>query len=158
MSVDADAFRSALGRFASGVTVVTTCGPDGADHGMTASSFCSVSLDPPLILVCVEKIATMHDPIISCSHFAVNVLTDKQEQIARRFAEAEGDRFAGIGFSRGAHSIPLIEDALATLECRRTAAHSGGDHTIIVGEVELAAWQDERPLLYYRGGYAGIER
>jgi flavin reductase (DIM6/NTAB) family NADH-FMN oxidoreductase RutF len=158
VTVDTDAFRSALGRFASGVTVVTTCIPDGGDHGMTASAFCSVSLEPPLILVCVEKIATLHDAIVSCSHFAVNVLTEKQELLARRFAEVEGDRFEGIGFTRGAHSVPLIDDALATLECRRSTTYQGGDHTIIVGEVESASWRDDKPLLYYRGGYAGIER
>jgi len=156
--MDADTFRSALGRFASGVTIVTTCAPDGVDHGMTASAFCSVSLEPPLILVCVEKIASLHDSIVACSHFAVNVLTDKQEPLARRFAEVEGNRFEGVGFSRGSHSVPLIEDSLAVLECRRTSAVDGGDHTIIIGEVESAVWQDDRPLLYYRGGYAGIER
>lgn len=159
MTVNADGFRSALGRFASGVTVVTACDANGGDHGMTASAFCSVSLEPPLILVCVEKIATMHDAIVSCAHFAVNVLTHRQEQVARRFAEVEGDRFDGVGFTRGAHSVPLIDDALAVLECRRTTMYEGGDHTIIVGEVEAAAWRDEeKPLLYYRGGYAGIER
>lgn len=158
MTADADTFRSALGRFASGVTVVTTCAADSTDHGMTASAFCSVSLDPPLILVCVEKIATMHDAITSCAHFAVNVLAHNQEQVARRFAESEGNRFAGIGFTRGAHAVPVIDDVLAVLECRRAAAYDGGDHTIIVGEVATAVWRDDKPLLYYRGGYAGIER
>lgn len=158
MSIDTDAFRSALGRFASGVTVVTTCAADGSDHGMTASAFCSVSLEPPLILVCVEKIATMHDAIVACSHFAVNVLSQSQEPVARRFAEVDGNRFDGIGFARGAHSTPIIDDALAVLECRRTATYEGGDHTIVVGEVESATWRDDKPLLYYRGGYAGLER
>jgi flavin reductase (DIM6/NTAB) family NADH-FMN oxidoreductase RutF len=159
VTVDSDAFRSALGRFASGVTVITACDTSGGDHGMTASAFCSLSLEPPLILVCIEKIATMHDAIVACSHFAVNVLTQKQEQTARRFAEVEGDRFEGVGFSRGVHSLPLIDDTLAVLECRRTTTYAGGDHTIVVGEVESAVWRDdERPLLYYRGGYAGIER
>lgn len=158
MTLDANAFRSALGRFASGVTVVTTCTPKGVDHGMTASAFCSVSLDPPLVLVCIEKIASMHDAIVSCSHFAVNVLAESQEPVARRFAEVDGDRFDGIGYKRGAHSIPVLDDSLACLECRRTATYEGGDHTIVVGEVESANWNEERPLLYYRGGYAGIER
>jgi flavin reductase (DIM6/NTAB) family NADH-FMN oxidoreductase RutF len=158
MSIGSDTFRSALGHFASGVTVVTTCGPGGEDQGMTASAFCSVSLDPPLILVCVEKIATMHDAIVSCSNFAVNVLTEKQELLARRFAEVEGNRFEGIGFSRGANSVPLIDDALAVLECKRTTTFAGGDHTIVIGEVESATWSEGKPLLYYRGGYAGIER
>ena len=158
MTIDADAFRSALGRFASGVTVITACDTHGADHGMTASAFCSVSLDPPLVLVCVEKIATMHDAIVSCAHFAVNVLSQKQEQLARHFAEAEGNRFEGVGFARGAHSVPVLDDSLAVLECRRTASYAGGDHTIVVGEVESASWTDAKPLLYYRGGYAGLER
>lgn len=158
MSIDPEEFRSALGRFVSGVTVITTRAPDGGDHGMTASAFASVSLHPPLVLVCIEKIASIHDSIVSCSHFAVNVLTERQEPVARRFAEVEGDRFDGIGFSRGTHSVPLIEDALAVLECRKTSAFEGGDHTIVVGEVESAVWRDDKPLLYYRGGYAGIER
>lgn len=158
MTIDTDAFRSALGRFTSGVTVVTTCTQSAVDHGMTASAFCSVSLEPPLILVCVEKIATMHDAIISCSHFAVNVLAHDQEQIARRFAEVEGNRFEGIGFSRGGNSSPIIDNALAVLECRRATTYEGGDHTIVIGEVETATWRDDKPLLYYRGGYAGIER
>ena len=100
----------------------------------------------------------MHDAITACSHFAVNVLAHDQEQIARRFAESEGDRFEGIGYSRGAHQTPVIDNALAVLECKRGATYDGGDHTIVVGEVENAVWRDDRPLLYYRGGYAGIER
>jgi Conserved protein/domain typically associated with flavoprotein oxygenases, DIM6/NTAB family len=158
VSLTPDAFRSALGRFASGVTVITACGADGTDYGMTASAFCSVSLEPPLVLVCVEKIASMHDPIVGCGHFVVNVLASTQEHVARRFAAEDGDRFAGVGFSRGAESVPILDDSLATLECRRTATYDGGDHVIVVGEVESAKWTDERPLIYYRGGYAGMER
>lgn len=138
--------------------MITTRAPDGSDQGMTASAFCSVSLEPPLILVCVERIASIHGAITGCSHFAVNVLAQSQEPIARRFAEVDGNRFDGIGFSRGAHSMPVIDDAIATLECRRTTTYEGGDHTIIIGEVESASWRDDKPLLYYRGGYAGIER
>ena len=158
MSIDVDAFRSALGRFASGVTIVTTRASDGKDHGMTASAFCSVSLEPPLALVCIEKIASMHDSIVACEHFAINILADSQEQLARRFAAVEGDRFEGTGFSRGAHSVPILDDVLAWLECRRTTTYQGGDHSIVVGEVTSAEWRDDKPLLYYRGGYAGIER
>ena len=156
--IDPDAFRSALGRFASGVTVVTTCAPGNVSQGMTASAFCSVSLDPPLVLVCIEKITSIHDSIVSCSHFAVNVLSESQEQQARRFAQLDGDRFEGVGFSRGAHSLPILDDALASLECRRMSAYEGGDHTIVLGEVESAAWRDDKPLLYYCGGYADLER
>ena len=135
-----------------------TTSAGGVDQGMTASAFCSVSLDPPLVLVCIEKIASMHDSIVSCDHFAINILADSQEPLARRFAAVEGDRFEGIGFSRGAHSIPILDDVLASLECRRTTTYRGGDHSIIVGQVKTAKWRDARPLLYYRGGYAGMER
>ena len=158
MSIDADAFRSALGRFASGVTVVTTHARGGVDHGMTASAFCSVSLEPPLVLLCIEKIASVHDSIVACEHFAINILADSQELLARRFAAVDGDRFEGVGFSRGAYSVPILDDVLAALECRRTTTYAGGDHSIIVGAVEAAKWRDDKPLLYYRGGYAGMER
>ena len=137
---------------------MTACDSDGTDHGMTASAFCSLSLDPPLVLVCVEKTASMHDAIVGCTHFAVNILTNAQEQLARRFAADDGDRFEGVGFSRGKNSVPVLEDTLACVECRRTETYDGGDHVIIIGEVESAAWRDEKPLIYYRGGYAGVER
>ena len=83
---------------------------------------------------------------------------DLLETIARRFSEVEENRFEGIGFTRGANSVPLIDDALSTLECKRTTTFAGGDHTIVVAEVESATWRDGKPLLYYRGGYAGLER
>lgn len=158
VSLDGDSFRSALGHFASGVTIVTTCDSDGVDHGMTASAFCSVSLAPPLTLVCIEKTASLHGPIADCSHFAVNVLAQSQEALARRFAAEEDNRFEGIGFTRGTDGVPLLDNVLAVLQCRRTATYEGGDHSIVVGEVEAANWRDDRPLLYYRGGYAAMER
>ena len=158
MSLDPDAFRAALGRFATGVTVVTATGSDGHHHGMTVSAFASVSLTPPLIVICIEHTASMHDLLTTTANFAVNILSSTQEPIARRFAETGAQRFAGLGFHTGDRGVPLLDDVLAWLECRRVATHAAGDHTLIVGESETANIRDGRPLLYYRGGFAQLER
>jgi flavin reductase (DIM6/NTAB) family NADH-FMN oxidoreductase RutF len=158
MSVDPDTFRSALGRFASGVTIVTSRDTTGRDHGLTVSAFCSLSLEPPLILVCIDQEASMHPVLSEASHFAVNILANGQEAIARRFAAPETDRFDGIGFARGTTGAPFLDDVLAYLECRKTTVVAGGDHTIVTGEVEHAEVRSSGPLLYYRGGYAQLER
>jgi flavin reductase (DIM6/NTAB) family NADH-FMN oxidoreductase RutF len=158
MSLDPDAFRAILGRFATGVTVVTTTDASGNDHGMTVSAFASLSLDPPLILICIERVASMHDLICEADYFAVNILCTAQEAIARRFAETGAQRFTGVGYKKGQQGVPVLNDVLAYMECRRVANHDGGDHTIIVGETETAVVRDARPLLYYRGGFAQLER
>ena len=158
-AVDPDTFRSALGRFATGVTVVTTVDGAGRDHGMTVSAFCSLSLDPPLVLVCIDHTASLHGVLRAGLPLAVNVLAAGQEPLSRRFAGGEpGDRFAGVGFERAANGAALLEGALAALECRIEALHPGGDHTIVVARVQHAATHDRRPLLYYRSGYATLER
>jgi flavin reductase (DIM6/NTAB) family NADH-FMN oxidoreductase RutF len=101
----------------------------------------------------------MHKELPSMQHFAVNILASDQEEIARRFAESVDDhRFEGVGFTRGLHGIPLLDDTLANLECRQVSLYQGGDHTIVVGEVEAANMRDAKPLLYYRGGFAQIDR
>ena len=157
--LDPDAFRSVLGRFASGITVVTARDDTGKDLGMTVSAFCSVSLVPPLVLICVDHVASMHDMLRETSHFAVNILAAHQEPLSRRFSGPdEHKRFDGIGYARGITGTALLDDALAHIECRRVAHHGAGDHTIIVGEVEVATAHSDRPLLYYRGGYAQLER
>lgn len=158
MSVDQATFRSVLGRFASGVTVLTVRDGD-IDHGMTASAFCSLSLDPPLVLVCIDRSTRMHELLQGVEHFAVTLLAADQERISRRFAEPPDEsRFDGVGFTRGATGAPLLNDALAHLECELAERYPGGDHTIVVGRVVGAAAADARPLLYYRGGYAELER
>jgi len=158
MSVDPDAYRAVLGRFASGVTVVTARDEKGQDHGMTVTAFSSVSLSPPLIMVCIGHDASLRPVIDHCKHFAASILSASQETLSRRFA-AVGNRFEGIGFVRGElGGDALLDGALAFLECRVVARHPAGDHTIIVGEVENAGNRDDRPLLYYRGGYAQLER
>lgn len=158
MSLDPDAFRAALGRFATGITVITALGADGSDHGMTVSAFSSLSLQPPLVLVCIGHDASMYEVLMEAQHFAVNVLSAGQEALARRFAETGAQRFAGIGYSRGDEGMAVLNDVLAHVECRRVATHEAGDHTIIVGETENAVVREGRPLLYYRGGYAQLER
>lgn len=158
MSVSPDEFRSILGRFPSGVTVVTTKAADGSDHGMTVSAFCSVSLEPPLVLICIEKTASAHEALTTAPTFIVNILSTKQEQLARRFAEVDIDRFEGVGFSRAGNGIVVLDDVLGVIECNRCAEHDAGDHTIIIGEVESGRSGDGKPLLYYRGGYAQLER
>jgi flavin reductase (DIM6/NTAB) family NADH-FMN oxidoreductase RutF len=131
-------FREALSRFASGVTIVTARAA-GGPIGFTASGFTAVSLTPPLVLVCIDKRASGHDAVTQARFFGVSVLGETQRKLAERFA-APGDHFGGIavraGFVGGA---PLLDDALANLECRRYAVHDGGDHTILVGAV-VGSW------------------
>lgn len=158
MTIDPDSFRAALGRFASGVTVITTRGAGGRDMGMTASAFCSLSLDPPLVLVCVEHGASLHPVLAVGQPFAVNILASGQEALSRRFAGTELERFEGLGFSRGASGPALLDDVLAHVECRVEMLHPGGDHTICVGRVEAVDVNRGHPLLYYRGGYAQLDR
>jgi flavin reductase (DIM6/NTAB) family NADH-FMN oxidoreductase RutF len=158
MSLDPDAFRAVLGRFASGVTVVTCTDAQGNDHGMTVSAFCSVSLVPPLVLLCVDHNASIYNVLMDAPAFAINVLSADQEAIARRFAATGAQRFLGVGFTRGQTGAALLDDVLATLECRMVAKHEAGDHTIVVGEAEIASTTNASPLLYYRGGFASLER
>ena len=158
MTIDSATFRSVLGRFASGITIVTALDDRGEDHGMTVSAFCSASLDPPLVLACIDRAATMHPVLERATHFAVNILSSEQEALSRRFATPEVDPFDGIGYTRGTAGLALIDDALAHLECRVHARVPGGDHMILLGLVESGVAWDARPLLYYRSGYAQLER
>lgn len=159
MTIDLDTFRSVLGRFASGVTVVTVVDPDGRDLGMTVSAFASVSLDPPLVSVCIDHAASMHGALLIAERFGVNILASEQEALSRRFAGVESvHRFEGIGYERGESGVVLLDDAVAHMECERVTQHEAGDHTLFIGQVERAIARDARPLLYYRGGYARLER
>ena len=157
-SIDATDFRHALGRFPSGVTVVTVRGTDGRDFGMTVSAFASVSLDPPLVLVCIGDDATIAGAVAAAGHFAVSVLAENQGALAQRFATSDTDRFMGTAVSRGTTGIALLDGAVTHLECAIVARHRGGDHTIVVGEVLAAsAVEDGRPLVYQRGAYRRLQ-
>jgi flavin reductase (DIM6/NTAB) family NADH-FMN oxidoreductase RutF len=158
MPVSKDEFRQALSRFASGVTVVTTKGEDGRPRGLTVSAFSSLSLDPPLVLICIDKRSSLHPHLKEGRGFAVSILAEDQEAISRRFASKDlQDRFNGIKIREGVMGLPLIEGAIAHIECLIVGSFPGGDHTIFIGQVEATAVEEGRPLAYFRGNYARVE-
>jgi flavin reductase (DIM6/NTAB) family NADH-FMN oxidoreductase RutF len=157
--VDKSQFRTALSRFASGVTVVTIMDADARPLGLTVSAFSSLSLEPPLVLVCIDRAAYIHDALQTSGNFVVNILSTEQEHLSRLFASREPDKFASVGYSAGNTDAPVLDAALAALECRLKHSYEGGDHTIFVGEVEHThVREDGHPLLYYRGGYANLQQ
>ena len=135
---------------------MTTCDADLRPTGLTASAFSSVSLDPPLVLICVDHKSQSYPALREAGRFAINVLHHEHEPISRRFASTRLDKFDGVPFRLGALGLPLIEGALAQLECRTVSAHVEGDHTIFVGRVEAGEAGEGEPLLYYRGRYHRI--
>lgn len=155
---DANAFRAALARFASGVTVVTARDDAGGDHGMTVSAFASLSLEPPLVLVCLDATATLLPHVHAASTFGISILGAEQSELSRRFADQSTDRFDGVAFTRGASGSALLDGAVAHLECRRVAVHPGGDHEIIIGEVLTARTFTGAPLVYFHRAYRRFER
>jgi flavin reductase (DIM6/NTAB) family NADH-FMN oxidoreductase RutF len=156
--IDSDTFRSVLGRFSTGVTIVTARDDAGQDHGMTVSAFCSLSLQPPMVLVCIDHTASMYELLLQHPQFGISVLSSDQEECSRRFSTEDAERFDGIAYSRGASGVVLLDDAVAHLECQVSHHHDAGDHTIFIANVERAEPREGRPLLYYRGGYAQLER
>ena len=156
MSISKEEFRAALGRFASGVTVVTTKDKEGFLHGLTVSAFSSVSLQPSLILVCIEKTAGSHHAFENGSAFVVNILHEDQQNISNHFASKIPDKFTGVNYRLGIEDLPVLNDALVNLECRQTQAHDAGDHTIYIGEIEKITITDGNPLIYFHGNYRAI--
>jgi flavin reductase (DIM6/NTAB) family NADH-FMN oxidoreductase RutF len=146
-------FRRVLGHFATGVTIVTTCDSEARPTGLTASAFTSVSLDPPLILVCVDHKSQSYPALLEGGRFAVNILRREHEHLSRHFATSRLDKFEQVPHRMSDLGLPLLEDVLAHLECRTVNAHREGDHTIFVGLVERATLGEGQPLLYYRGQY-----
>ncbi len=153
MSVDANMFRQTLGRFASGVTIVTmSC--DGHISGLTVSAFCSLSLEPPRILVCIDKNSLNTAYIRKSGIFAVNILHEEQSNLSSHFARKTKDKFCGVAYHLGNLGLPLLDEALCTLECKLVQEVDGGDHFIYIGVIEHANFDaSKRPLLYYRGNY-----
>jgi flavin reductase (DIM6/NTAB) family NADH-FMN oxidoreductase RutF len=152
--ISADEFRRVLGHFASGVTVITACDRDGRPTGLTASAFTSVSLEPPLILVCVDHKAQSYPALLASKTFAVNILRLDQETVSRRFATTKiENKFDGVPFTLSPLGLPLLDDALAHLECATVNVHLEGDHSIFVGRVEGASSGSGAPLVYFRGRY-----
>jgi flavin reductase (DIM6/NTAB) family NADH-FMN oxidoreductase RutF len=150
--IDQSLFRQVMGQFASGVTVVTSA-YEGQLVGLTVSSFTSLSLDPQLVLVCIDRSSVSHPAILGSGLFAVNILSQGQEYLSRRFATRDAEKFLAGTFSLSARGLPLLDGALAHIECALHSTLPGGDHTIYVGEVVAAAVHLDRPLVYYRSGY-----
>jgi flavin reductase (DIM6/NTAB) family NADH-FMN oxidoreductase RutF len=152
--VDQERFRKIMGHFVTGVTIVTARTPDGELVGLTANAFTSVSLDPLLVLVCVHREASTHDPLLEAGFFAVNVLDRRQEKLAVRFAEAEvQDRFKDLKTFEAPMGSPLLPGALGWLECRVEQVFPGGDHSIVLGEVLEGELLDGEPLVFYQGRF-----
>lgn len=151
--LDANVFREALGRFASGVTVMTTIDDCAAPYGVTATSFASLSLAPPLVQWSLRNAAYSLPVFLRSRRFAVNILAADQQSVSHRFATPEIDRFAGLQTEPGLGGVSLIKGALAWIECSLESTLAGGDHTILVGNVLRARTFDRQPLLYWRGGY-----
>ncbi len=157
-TTDTTAFRDAMARFASGVTIVTTVDEDGAQWGFTASAFSSLSLDPPLVLVCLDKKAESHGAFKQVDRFAVSILAEHQKEAALRFATRGADKFGGFEVEHGAATgMPLIPGAMVHLECRMHDRLPGGDHTILVGEVVYAHHEDVPPMLHHNRLFGGFQ-
>ena len=149
-------FRRICGKFASGITIATVLDPDGACHGMTANSFTSVSMAPPLILVCVDHRARILEHFRIGPHFGINILGASQRTLSDKFAGSGYDRFEGVEWYPGQTGVPLLPGVLATIECARTNVVTAGDHDIVIGEVLHADCQDGDPLVFYASQYRAL--
>lgn len=156
MTPDPEQFRQLIGCFATGVTVVTTVDTEGRAQGMTASAVSSVSLEPPLLLVCIDRAADFHPIMAAAKVFAVNVLAVDQENTARRFAERAPDRFASVAMQM-VEGLPYLDGCVAHLRCEKRGEFDAGDHTIFIGLVVAGETQQRSPLLHYRGRYTATE-
>lgn len=156
VTIDQRALRNAFGAFATGVTVVTTRQPDGTPRGFTANSFTSVSLDPPLLLVCLAKTAHSCDSFASAPHFAVNILAENQKALSGLFASKAPDKFDQCDWHPAASGVPLLTGTLATFSCERHRLVDAGDHLVLIGKVQEFSTADRKPLGYFRGSYFSI--
>ena len=153
MPITKEIFRKVLGHFATGVTVVTMRHPSGGPWGFTVNAFTSVSLDPPLVLVCVDHGTESFRAMTGAEYFAVNFLSEQQEAISCVFASRGADRFSGVEYRESPHGSPLLDGCVGFIECKVTGSHVAGDHTIIIGEVLEAQASGGAPLLFYAGAY-----
>lgn len=152
-TIDPRALRRALSGFPTGVTVITARAADGTAAGVTVNSFCSVSLAPPLLLWCLSKTAPSRAVFAGASHFAIHVLAADQQHLSKRFSSPATDKFAGLDCGAGLGGAPLLDGTVAVFECRRTREYDGGDHLILLGEVERYACHPRHPLLFHAGDY-----
>lgn len=153
MPIEPQELRRVMGHFATGVTIITTTDKEGAPNGLTANAFMSLSLNPPLVLISVDKGATCYTCFEVQNGFTVNFLGEDQEEISRRFATKGADKFAGLKWRAGSNGAAIIDGALGYIECKIAQCYDGGDHTIVVGEIIDASASGERPLLFFKGKY-----
>lgn len=152
-------FRKACGFWATGVSIVTTRDVDHTPFGLTMNAVTSLSLTPPLFVICVDNKSDTLEPMKRSGVFCINVLSAGQQDLSNRFAKKGQDKFDGVGFERGATGAPMLDGRLMAIDCQVTAVHPGGDHHIFVGEVRaisLPPSEDLQPLLYYRGRYGAL--
>ena len=155
-TIDSVLFRQACGRFATGITIVTVIGPDGAPHGMTVNSFTSVSLDPPMVLVCIDRKATILPKILATRSIGINILAEDQRDLSTQFARRGMDRFEAVAWTAGELGVPVIAGSLAHFACELTREVDGGDHLILIAEVRQFQYSEGQPLLYFASGYANL--
>lgn len=154
---DYESFRRSCAAFATGITVTTVRGADGSPQGLTANSFTSVSWDPPLVLVCVDKRASVYEHFASAAAYAIHVLSEEQRELSVRFASPGVDRFAGLAWEPGEFDTPVIGGCLAVLECEIVSSVEAGDHTMFLGAVRKTACREGRPLVYFNSGYRSLD-
>ena len=155
--VGPEAFLRACAQFCTGVAITTVLDSTGSPHGMTVNSFTSVSLQPPLVLVCIDRKARILAHLLQSEFFAINILRENQQSLSMRFARPGEDRFGTVEWYPGDTGMPLIPGALATLECTAFQQIESGDHTILIGEVVAAIRHEGRPLLYFSSSYRSLE-
>ncbi len=150
-------FRRACGLFATGVAVLTTRAGDGAPHGITVNSFCSLSLNPPLVMVAVAHDCTFLAHFLNCPFYAINILREEQRDLSVRFAQLPEGRFTGVDWREARTGAPWLDGALALIDCKTVRAFDAGDHRILIGETVDVSVSEGRPLIFYHGGYAQLE-
>jgi flavin reductase (DIM6/NTAB) family NADH-FMN oxidoreductase RutF len=157
-AVSPELFRRACALFPTGVAVLTTRAPDGIPHGLTVNAFCSLSLDPPLVLVAIDRTCSLLDTFEKAERFCINFLSIGQQDLSVRFSQLPEGRFAGVSWSEGAEGTPLIDGTIGSIECRTTQVIDAGDHRALMGEVVGASVGDGDPLVFFRSGYADLRR
>ena len=150
---DQTQFRRVMGQFATGVSVVTTSSEEGKPHGLTVNAFMSVSLEPPLVLISIDKKAETHPLLLEARRFCVNILSEDQKSISDKFASKQADKFEGLSYRTGATGAPILDGAIAWIDCTVVETYEGGDHTLFLGEVKDLEARGGKPLLFYGGKY-----
>ncbi len=158
VAMDLQQLRRVMGHFATGVTVITTMDKSGTPFGLTANAFTSLSLNPPLVLICIDKGVQCYPYFEESKIFAVNVLSEDQEELSRRFATKGIEKFTDVKWHKGHHGVALLDGAIGYIECKVVHSYEGGDHTVYVGEILNATASGGRPLIFFKGKYHRLPR